>query len=112
MARALIADPDFPRKAQTGNHQNIRPCVSCLSDCSDKGVSGIGRCCTVNPFAGQEHSHVLKPINKSKRILIVGGGPSGIQAAIMADKIGCKVELWEKDRKLGGPGTFYEYCPL
>jgi 2,4-dienoyl-CoA reductase-like NADH-dependent reductase (Old Yellow Enzyme family) len=56
MARALIADPDLPQKAASGKMDDIRGCVYCLEDCAEKGAPGIGRCCTVNPFAGMEYS--------------------------------------------------------
>ena len=60
-ARALVADPDFPRKAESGEIDEIRPCVACLEDCAGKGVAGIGRCCTVNPFAGHEFVWRIQP---------------------------------------------------
>jgi 2,4-dienoyl-CoA reductase-like NADH-dependent reductase (Old Yellow Enzyme family)/thioredoxin reductase len=84
MARALVADPDLPNKAASGNIDAIRGCVCCLEDCVEKGVPGIGRCCTVNPFAGHEHDWVVEPAEKEKKVLVVGGGPAGIQAAVVA----------------------------
>ena len=68
----------------------------------EKGVSGIGRCCTVNPFAGHEHDWKVAPVSTKKRVLVVGGGASGMQAAIVACGRGHEVELWERSDKLGG----------
>ena len=102
MARALVADPELPRKAAAGRVAEIRGCVYCLEDCADKGVAGIGRCCSVNPFAGQEYAWQVTPVAEKRRVLVVGGGPSGIQTAIIADQRGCQVELWERDQELGG----------
>jgi 2,4-dienoyl-CoA reductase-like NADH-dependent reductase (Old Yellow Enzyme family)/thioredoxin reductase len=102
MARALIADPDLPRKAASGMTDGIRRCVYCLQDCAEKGVPGVGRCCTVNPLAGLEYSWKITPAPRKKRVLVVGAGPGGIQAAIIASQRGHEVELWERSDKLGG----------
>ncbi len=67
-----------------------------------KGWPGIGRCCLVNPFAGHEYDWPVKPASVRKKVLVVGGGPAGMQAAIIADLRGHDVELWEQDRELGG----------
>lgn len=102
MARALVADPDLPRKAAAGWVADIRGCVYCLGDCADKGVAGIGRCCSVNPFAGHEHDWQVTRAAAKRKVLVVGGGPAGIQAAVTAFQRGHEVELWEQDRQLGG----------
>ncbi len=102
MARALVADPDLPDKALSGTPDKIRRCLYCLEDCADKGVPGIGRCCTVNPFAGNESIWQMNPAVKPKKILVIGGGPSGIQAALVASQRGHQVELWEQSDQIGG----------
>ncbi|OGQ96944.1 MAG: hypothetical protein A2521_11805 [Deltaproteobacteria bacterium RIFOXYD12_FULL_57_12] len=102
MARALVADPELPRKATAGMVANIRGCVYCLEDCADKGVKGLGRACAVNPFVGREYLWQITPASVKKRVLVIGGGPAGIQAAIIADQRGHAVELWEKEQQLGG----------
>lgn len=112
MARALIADPDLPRKAETGKLDEIRPCVACLEDCAEKGVEGIGRCCTVNPFAGHEYSWKIKPAPHKKKVLVIGGGPGGLQTALVASQRGHTVELWEQADQLGGQIRFAHIAPF
>lgn len=101
MARALIADPELPNKAFSNRTTDIRGCVYCLEDCADKGVPGMGRCCSVNPFAGNEYRWRISPVLKRKKVAVIGGGPSGIQAAVIAGQRGHEVELWEQ-HQLGG----------
>ena len=112
MARALVADPDLPAKAKAGKLDEIRPCVACLEDCIGQGVEGIGRCCTVNPFAGHEHKWNIKPARKPKKVLVIGGGPCGLQSAIIASQRGHRVELWERSDQLGGLMRFAHLAPF
>lgn len=113
MARALVADPDFPRKAQSNRwDEEIRPCVACLEDCVGKGVDGIGRCCTVNPFAGHEFVWKIKPALAKKKVLVIGGGPGGVQAALVASQRGHAVELWEQSEQIGGQIQFAHLAPF
>lgn len=112
VVRALIADPDFPRKAESGMVDDIRPCVYCLQDCAEKGVPGIGRCCAANPFAGHEYLWKVVSASEKRKVLVIGGGPSGIQAAIIASRRGHEVELWEKSDELGGQFKFAGIAPF
>jgi NADPH-dependent 2,4-dienoyl-CoA reductase/sulfur reductase-like enzyme len=112
MARALVADPEFPRKAESGNAADIRPCVACLEDCAGQGVEGIGRCCTVNPFAGHEYDWQISPARQKKRVLVIGAGPSGIQAALIASQRGHEVQLWEQSDQIGGQIRLAHIAPF
>jgi len=118
MARALLADPEFPRKAAAGNWEDITPCMGdlhCLMSLySDKTIS-----CMVNAAAGREEEMALVPTISPKKILVVGGGPGGLEAAKVAALRGHKVTLMEKSTKLGGqllaasfPPTMQEFTCL
>ena len=111
MARALVADPELPQKAAAGLVADIRSCNYCLQDCAEKGVPGIGRCCGVNPFAGNEYAWKILPVQDKKKVLVIGGGPSGIQAAITASQRGHHVELWEQGN-LGGQARLAPIAPF
>jgi len=101
MVRAQIADPDFVAKARAGRTEDIRVCLSCNQECV--GRMGLNRWlgCIENPRAGKE-SRPLPPRGSPKRVLIVGAGPAGLQAAATAAERGHKVLVCERDARPGG----------
>ena len=102
MARALLADPEFPKKTEEGRSEDIRPCIACLQGCRDHLYQGLPITCLVNPQAGMEMEYSIKPAGKRKKVLIIGGGPSGMEAARVAALRGHEVILAEKQNHLGG----------
>ncbi|MFL2935845.1 MAG: FAD-dependent oxidoreductase [Myxococcota bacterium] len=102
MARALLADPDFPKKLQAGRQKEINRCHLCQGcvDIMTSEFNGAG--CVINPRAGKEESFPLESARKSKKVLVIGGGPSGLASAIYASHRGHQVTLMEKGSELGG----------
>ncbi|MZI95726.1 FAD-dependent oxidoreductase [Vibrio sp. CAIM 722] len=103
MARALMADPFLPRKAMEGRDQDIRKCMRC-HHCMDTIITTRDTACAINPVIGEEElyfSPAAMP-ETSKTVLIAGGGPGGMQAALSAAKRHHKVILCESTDKLGG----------
>ncbi|MCP4757331.1 MAG: FAD-dependent oxidoreductase [Proteobacteria bacterium] len=98
LGRALIADPDWPRKAESGKPETIRKCVCCCH-CFDIAFSRSQIECTANAALGKED---YLPVRNPKRILVVGGGPAGMEAARILAQRGHDVVLEEKSEKLGG----------
>ena len=104
MARPFVSDPEFMRKAAKGNSEDIRPCVRCNTCCGRSAFFKKTRC-TVNPVSGREKYYPNGKVGKAdelKKVMIVGGGPAGMQAALTALERGHEVHLFEKNDKLGG----------
>jgi NADPH-dependent 2,4-dienoyl-CoA reductase/sulfur reductase-like enzyme len=103
MLRATIADPQLVNKARLGKYDEIRPCVRCNTCINQPHYFFLPVRCAVNPEAGRECDVLRIPYpRKSKGIVVIGGGPSGMEAARTAAERGHKVTLYEKDTKLGG----------
>jgi 2,4-dienoyl-CoA reductase-like NADH-dependent reductase (Old Yellow Enzyme family)/thioredoxin reductase len=113
MTRALIADPDFPNKAKCGRADEIIPCLRCL-DCLTGMHTGQHFQCAVNCRTGREfrYDNSIKPSIERKKILVVGGGPGGMWAAVTAAQRGHDVTLAEKTGTLGGLLNFTDYDDL
>ncbi|MGO1041999.1 oxidoreductase [Clostridioides difficile] len=102
MARALLADHELPRKVMSNREEDIVKCLRCFTCMAERATTSTRRC-TVNPLIGRElDSMEVVPVLKPKKVLIAGGGPGGLQAAITASKRGHKVILCEKTNELGG----------
>lgn len=102
MARALLADHELPRKVMSNQDEKIVKCLRCFTCMAERATTSTRRC-TVNPLIGRELDGTeVVPVLKSKKVLIAGGGPGGLQAAITAVKRGHKVILCEKTNELGG----------
>ncbi|MBK5242733.1 FAD-dependent oxidoreductase [Clostridium sp.] len=98
--RAGIADAEWANKAGGGDTESIRRCIGCVR-CIDAVFSGSLRC-TVNPFVGKESEMKITSAEVKKKVLVIGGGPTGLESAILCAKRGHKVTLVEKKHKLGG----------
>lgn len=101
IGRALIADSELPKKAAENRADEIRPCIAC-NRCEDIMETGLPLECTVNALAGKEYRYKIRPSKKPKRVLVVGGGPAGMEAARVASLRGHQVVLCEKEHELGG----------
>jgi NADPH-dependent 2,4-dienoyl-CoA reductase/sulfur reductase-like enzyme len=110
MGRALHADPYLPRKALEGRTEEIRPCVGCLK-CSDLLGAGEPVLCMTNSHAGQEAETAIRRAVATKRVLVVGGGPAGIEAARVAALRGHHVSLFEVAGELGGQVRYAAKAP-
>ena len=115
VGRALIADPDFPRKARAGRVEDIRPCVACEQGCIDRWFSALDITCVGNPEAGRESFDGWATPERQqptgRRVLVVGGGPAGLEAARVAALLGHDVTLWEQGDRLGGQLNLAEKSP-
>jgi len=112
MSRALIADPFLPAKARLGRNEDIVKCMRCFV-CMNQMLNTRSMKCALNPVIGREleHMHAL-PLSEPKRILVAGGGPAGMQAAIAAAGRGHSVILCEASDALGGQLKCEKYVPF
>ncbi len=101
IARGLIGDPDCIAKLKEGNSEDIRYCIHCNQACLAYILKGLPVSCLMNPEVGRELEFQVKT-DKSLNIAVIGGGPAGMSAAKYLAKKGHKVELFEKEDKLGG----------
>lgn len=112
LGRPLLADPDYVNKLKAGKTADIRPCISCHEGCMGRMQKCMLVNCAVNPQAAREREMELRPILKPKRVLIIGGGVAGCEAARVLALRGHKPELYEARSRLGGnliPGGSPEF---
>jgi 2,4-dienoyl-CoA reductase-like NADH-dependent reductase (Old Yellow Enzyme family)/thioredoxin reductase len=101
IGRGLIADPDWPRKVHDDRRTEITPCIACNA-CLDL-ISHAGQIrCAVNPEVSRELDWEIAQTAARRRVMVIGGGPSGLEAARIARLRGHTVSLWERDPRLGG----------
>ena len=100
MGRGVIADPELPHKVTLGQFDEIRRCLRC-NECLGKVLMNQHLHCAINPQAGNERTRI-EPARRRKKVLVVGGGPAGLEAARVASLRGHRVFLWEREDEVGG----------
>jgi 2,4-dienoyl-CoA reductase (NADPH2) len=102
LVRPLIADPEYVNKVAAARTEDIIPCIRCLMCFAAVADRGGGAQCTVNGAVGGEHDYVFVPPAQKKKVVVVGAGPAGLEAARVAALRGHEVTLYEKGKRLGG----------
>jgi len=100
MTRPLCADPELPNKIAAGKLADVRPCTHC-NTCTGSYDHAVARRCRINASMGTEHT-LIEKTSRPKKVVVIGGGPAGLEAARVAALRGHEVILWEKSTKLGG----------
>ena len=101
--RQSIADPQFANKLREGRREDVRPCIVCNEECIGRIFGRLTQLsCTVNPSVGFESYMEVKPVSGPTNVVVIGGGPGGLEAARCAAERGCSVTLYEKADRLGG----------
>ncbi|MHC1684609.1 MAG: FAD-dependent oxidoreductase [Clostridiaceae bacterium] len=111
MGRGSLADPELPNKAKEGDLTSIRYCIGCLQGCTGALYVGGPLNCLVNPSLGREAELDYSKVDEPKSVLVIGGGPGGLEAARTAAIKGHKVSLYEKRSFLGGQFKSASYPP-
>jgi 2,4-dienoyl-CoA reductase-like NADH-dependent reductase (Old Yellow Enzyme family)/thioredoxin reductase len=116
MGRALLADPELPNKAREGRFDEIRRCIYC-NNClnfaaASENARARGLSCTVNPAVLREKTFILEPTVSPKKVMVVGGGLAGMEAARVLAERGHQVALYERGDKLGGQWNVASALPL
>jgi 2,4-dienoyl-CoA reductase (NADPH2) len=111
MARPLLADPDFVRKAATGRAASINTCIACNQACLDHTFANELASCLVNPRACHETELVVRPVTAVRRIAVVGAGPAGLAAATTLAERGHAVTLFDSAPTIGGQFNLAKLIP-
>lgn len=111
IGRASVADPHFAEKIEKGNYEDIIPCISCGQGCIMHCFTDEPMRCVVNTNNGTEEEFLEKKVTEPKKIMVIGGGPGGMQAAWILAGRGHNVSLYEKDDHLGGEFLAASYPP-
>jgi 2,4-dienoyl-CoA reductase-like NADH-dependent reductase (Old Yellow Enzyme family)/thioredoxin reductase len=102
LGRPLLADPFFVKKAKEGRLEDIRPCIRCNEGCVGRVRKLFSVGCTVNAATGEERKYSIVPSADPKNVVVIGGGPAGLEAARVAALRGHKVSVCDKGEELGG----------
>ncbi len=102
IGRGLLADPDWVNKVESGNAIDIIPCISCHEGCLQEMTEGRPTSCALRPITGHEIEWPMLPLKDKTSLLVVGGGPAGLEAARAGVERGFDVTLWEAGKKIGG----------
>lgn len=111
MARPLLADPDFVRKAEKGQAERINTCIACNQACLDHVFENKRASCLVNPQACYEEELVMRPAEQNKRLAVIGAGPAGLAFACHAAERGHTVVLYDKSSEIGGQFNYAKQIP-
>ena len=112
MTRAMISDPEMANKAQAGKLDDIRACIACNQACIGHYHMGYPLSCIQNPVTGREVKlGMVTPAPAKKRVVVAGGGPAGMKAAVIAAERGHSVVLCEAAQRLGGQALLAQLLP-